>query len=405
MQYAFILGREPALSIAELVSRLQADDLGFDPKTAVYSPAVMIAEVSKPLDVAWFNTLGGSIKMAQVLHESQALEDDLYEALSGLGEGSIDFGVSLYSLESQPSRPFRSLERGMKALSLTLKKRLKASGRSARVVLGEGAALSSVQVSKNGLIGRGAEMLILFGEKRVVIARTIVVQAFEHFSERDFGRPGRDAKSGMLPPKLARMMVNIAGGPKNEALADPFCGSGTVLSEAAVLGYRDLVASDISPRAVADTDQNLAWTIKQSGLHNLKTNIFEADVRHLPSKLPTSSVTTIVSEPFLGPPMQGDESDQKIHFVHLELMGLYRRAFEAFAKILKRDGVVVFVFPFFGSKHVSILREIEALGFKAEAILPGKAAEALGLKTPVGLSYKREDQKVGRDIYRFRFVK
>ena len=128
-----------------------------------------------------------------------------------------------------------------------------------------------------------------------------------------------------------------------------------------------------------------------------------ADVKDLPAKLGPGSVSTIVCEPFLGPPLKGDESDQKIHFIYLELMGLYRRAFDAFSKILKPGGKVVFVFPFFGNKHVNILRELEDYGFRAEGLLPGMAVTALNVRSSTGLVYKRPDQKVGRDIFRFRY--
>lgn len=404
MKYAFVLGREPGLSTAEIIATLKAADVGFDQKKAIYSASIMVAETEKPLNAAFFHTLGGSIKMAEVLGVSDKnLEDDLFNVLSGMGSAtSLDFGISLYSTEPVLSKNYRSLEFGLKALSLTLKKRLKESGRSIRVVLNDAPALSSVQVDKNRLIDKGGEIILLIGQGAARIARTIAVQAFEDFSERDFGRPAADAKSGMLPPKLARMMVNIASASKNETLHDAFCGSGTILTEAATLGFKQLSGSDISERAVADTTKNLEWILSQRGL-SATANVFHSDVKHLPEKMPKASVGAIVSEPYLGPPLRGGESDQKIHFEYLELMGLYRRAFDAFSKVLKPGAKVVFVFPVFGNKHVNILRELEDYGFRAEGLLPSAAVMALNLKSSTGLLYKRPDQKVGRDIFRFRF--
>jgi len=402
MQYAFVLGREPAISTAELISALNAADAGFDAKTSVFTPAVMIATVEKQLDAEFFHRLGGSIKMARVVKESQEIDKDLLKLLAGAaGETNLDFGLSLYDMGAEPARA-RMFGKWLKPLSLELKKELKASGLSVRAVLAEGLALSSVQVDKNKLVGKGAEFLILAGPRTTWLARTIAVQAFEDFSERDFGRPKADAKSGMLPPKLARMMVNIAAGPQTEALLDPFCGSGTVLNEAATLGYRAIIGSDISEKAVSDTKANFAWLAKERGL-KVRFDAFVSDVKNLPEKIEPGSVSTIVCEPYLGPPLKGGESDQKIHFEYLELMGLYRRAFDAFSKILKPGGKVVFVFPFFGNKHVNILRELEDYGFRAEGLLPGMAVTALNARSSTGLVYKRPDQRVGRDIFRFRF--
>ncbi len=131
-------------------------------------------------------------------------------------------------------------------------------------------ALSSVTVAKNGLTNRGREFLIspLFkegagGGQRYSLAKTEAVQPFEQFSARDFGRPGRDDLSGMLPPKLAMIMINLAQTSLNSILLDPFCGSGTILSEALLLGYKNLIGSDISEKAVEDTKINIDWIAKE----------------------------------------------------------------------------------------------------------------------------------------------
>ena len=86
------------------------------------------------------------------------------------------------------------------------------------------------------------------------------MQPFKDLSRLDFGRPARDDFSGMLPPKLAQIMINLAQVQNPEALIiDPFCGSGTILSEALLMGYKDLLGSDISPKAIADTYKNISW--------------------------------------------------------------------------------------------------------------------------------------------------
>ena len=175
------------------------------------------------------------------------------------------------------------------------KKRLKEGERSVRAVLGDAPALTSVQVDKNKLIEKGGELLLIVGQGALRIAKTVAVQAYEDFSARDFGRPAHDAKSGMLPPKLARMMVNLSGAPKDEPLLDAFCGSGTILTEAADLGYRQLVGSDISEKAVADTKTNCAWIVRERNFQGVNLNVFTSDVKDLPSKLPDGAVSAIVS--------------------------------------------------------------------------------------------------------------
>jgi tRNA G10 N-methylase Trm11 len=59
---------------------------------------------------------------------------------------------------------------------------------------------------------------------------------------------------GMLPPKLARMMINLTK--NNTAIYDPFCGLGTVLIEALHMGRIHILASDISEAMVSATEKN-----------------------------------------------------------------------------------------------------------------------------------------------------
>ncbi len=402
MKYAFILGREAALSTAELLTMAKSRGIEVNLKASIFSPAVAVLDVSSAMKEDFFHALGGSIKMGEVVAvcTAEELEDALAAQIEGLARESVDFGLSFYGLGPN----VRQDDRAAKILPLVVKKRVKNAGMSVRVVLPkEGSGLTSVQVDKNNLITKGAEYLILGGEGRKLIARTMAVQAFEEFSARDYDRPGVDAKSGMLPPKLARLMINLAGAP-SKTILDPFCGSGTVLMEASLLGWKNVLGSDVSQRAVDDSQKNMAW-LKQFGgpTTGVHTEVHLSDVKDIPKLFKPASIDAIVSEPFLGPPLRGDESDQKIHFIYLELMGLYRRAFDAFAKVLKPGAPVVFVFPVFGNKHINLLREFEPLGFKAEALMPGATATSLGLITPVGLMYKRPDAKVAREIFRFRF--
>ncbi|RLI06861.1 hypothetical protein DRO32_04930 [Candidatus Bathyarchaeota archaeon] len=50
-----------------------------------------------------------------------------------------------------------------------------------------------------------------------------------------------------MMPKLARCMVNLARARPGELILDPFCGTGSILVEAGLLGCR-ILGSDISPR-------------------------------------------------------------------------------------------------------------------------------------------------------------
>ena len=118
--------------------------------------------------------------------------------------------------------------------------------------------LSSVVVEQNKLTtAQGAEIVIVQFDKKLFLGKTIAVQPFKELSFRDYGRPARDDYSGMLPPKLAQIMLNLSGAKPADTILDPFCGSGTILTEAMLMGYQDLVGSDVSSKAIEDTGKNI----------------------------------------------------------------------------------------------------------------------------------------------------
>ena len=93
---------------------------------------------------------------------------------------------------------------------------------------------------------------------------------------------GREVeRSGALRPTVAAAMVSLAG-EANGILLDPCCGSGTILSEAAAVGWTDPQGGDIDPEAVEIASRNVPTSI-----------IKQWDVRRL--DLPDSAVSAVVS--------------------------------------------------------------------------------------------------------------
>jgi len=81
-----------------------------------------------------------------------------------------------------------------------------------------------------------------------------------------------------LKPKIARVMVNLTGIKKGEAIIDPFCGTGGLLLEAALIGCR-VEGVDINERMVVACRKNLdSYGIK-------KYNIYDGDATELKQRL------------------------------------------------------------------------------------------------------------------------
>ena len=386
----FLLGREPLLSAAELFSLLEiknSRDIEYRAPFLIYSGSI---------ENNFIGRLGGTIKtgteIGAFFSENELLET-LKNDLAG-SSGKIVFGISLYSKNANA----RVVENWGKKL----KKELKAGGRSVRYVFNKETTLSSVTVEKNGLVRNGREFIIREDDGKFSVATTTSVQPFESFGARDFGRPGRDSESGMLPPKLALMLFNLAKLEPNETLLDPFCGSGTIISEALLQGHKNIIGSDLSEKAIFDSQKNIDWLkTAHPEIRNASIQIEVGDVTKIGEHIKNGSIGAIVTEPYLGKPLRGNEPEAEIQTQANELASLYTEAFGQFKKILRPGGRVVFIIPQFITRASPIVisdkfvQVANKLGFTAEKLLPEK------IFTSNFILYRRSDQRVGREIWKF----
>lgn len=371
MQCVFILGSHPILSHAELSAVLDVEVERRD--------TLAFAELPDDFDVqALMERLGGTIKIAKFLGDfsEDAMVDHLFERMDT--ETKFHFGFSIYPAEAdvQTKNDWKKVQQ----MGLKLKRALKQNNISARYVQSKEVVLSSVIVHKERLLKNGAEILLLKGRNGMQYARTIAVQPFQNFSKRDFGRPSRDSRSGMLPPKLARMMVNIAAPAKRDVIIDPFCGSGTILQEALLLGFKNVIGSDKSEKAVKDSLKNLEW-LKLGPIP-----VHESAAEQLINKkiLDKMSVDRIIFEGYLGPP---SSKSSHLAATQQEMQRLYANVFPILAGVLKPGGKIVAALPFWNKRD-------EEKHLDLDTIVGGAGLHM----TAEPLLYRRPQSTVGREI-------
>src|SRR3989339_51929 len=396
MLYLFILGREPLLSLAEINSVLKKEKINFSLKA--WATPFCVIESESILDVPFLmQELGGTIKISLVFNQIETTpemsSEKLAEAIKektlpllkekGAGNKKVFFGLSFYNHRTIKKNPSKFL----KNLGLEIKNTLEKNGIKSRLVTSNEDNLSSVTVKMNKLLSpRGAEIILADDEKNIWLAETKAVQPFDKFSERDFGRPGRDVFSGMLPPKLAKIMINLAETIKTAKLLDPFCGSGTILTEAGLMNYKNLFGSDNSPKAITDTEKNLAWG---GGRAEIKV----CDAQKL-SECFQQKFEAIITEPFLGPPLRGGENKDQLLQTRKQLTDLYSSSLKEFHKILTDGGTVVMIWPIIGEVNLPLKEKLKGIGWQIIPLLE-KTAFTEEQKT---ISYFRPEQKVKREI-------
>lgn len=402
MKYIFILGRNPALSIAELYAKFP------ETRFEYLCPEAMIIDSQEPFDgKRLMHELGGTIKIGEYIGESDSveIEDFVFEYLENSAAGKkIFFGISLYGKNPNGVNA--------RALGGELKTRLKVAGIRARWVVSSEPILSSVVVARNKLLTRGAEFLLIPNKNKIAIGRTLAVQEFEDLSYRDFGRPAREMEVGLMPPKVARIMLNMAGVSKSAKILDPFCGFGTVATEAMIMGYKNIYASDLEEAMISGAKKNIEW-VKRFFPETVaaEVKVFPSPAEKVSAHFKKREIDAIVTEPYLGPIQRNVLDEVAAQKRAGELGKIYVESLRDWEKMLKPGGRVVMIFPSFqtrsGFVSIPVAEELKKLPYDILPPLPDEATRLPYIKiTPQGgLIYERPGQKVRREVFVLRLTK
>ena len=278
-KYIAILGRQPRISLAELEAL-------FDGVRQI-SPTLAEFESIKTPDI---RRLGGTLKIAEPINLEKFLEELPKE-------GKITIGVSDFTPKTTPY-----LAQGE---ALKMKRRLIKAGHSVRVIPNKTAVLSSATSLHNHLFTATKIELLKYKHN---FYRVVQLSNLEDYTKRDQKRPARDAKVGMLPPKLAQILINLCGDlPKGARVLDPFCGTGVLLQEATLMGYTPY-GTDVSERMVEYTERNLEWLLRQEQNH-VTPVISQGDATSFQW---TPPIAAVACETYLGPPMSTPPIDIKL---------------------------------------------------------------------------------------------
>ncbi len=405
-QSVLILGRQPALGMAEAESLFGADKL-----TPLGTQAVVVD--LPPADLP-FGRMGGSTRVAKLLTylpytDWQKIEVYLAQELPKhtccLPEGKVRLGLSAYGLQVNVRR--------LNATGLSLKKVVKnpptgTDGRSVRVVPNNAIELNTAQVIHNQLTGpTGMELLLIRDGDRTALAQTVSVQDIAAYAARDQARPARDAKVGMLPPKLAQIIINLAGKhvlpqhaladpahPVNKTLQassvlDPFCGTGVLLQEALLMGYQ-AHGTDLEPRMIDYSQKNLDWL---SSIYNLKPNTYTLSVGDATSYQWDVPVDIIACETYLGRPFASEPKPEVLREVMQDVDTIHRKFLQNVAHQTKPGFRMCIAVPAWktksGFKHLPMLDNLENLSYTRISFVHLDTRD---------LIYHRENQVVAREL-------
>ncbi len=385
--YFFVLGTNHSLCKIDIVNQLIKQKLDFE----IIEASEEMLLVSTPQELL-INQLGSSAKIGEVFRIYEKNDFSANALKKEFGQGKL--GVSIYNVGGK----------------LQLLDKIFRQTRSLGSVREKGRILSTVTVDRNNLLQNGMELVIGVGSKAVYLAKTLAIQDYQSYSLRDYGRPDRDSHSGMIPPKLAKIMINLANKDQQNLIIDPFCGSGTILQELVLLGYKNILGSDLSQKAITDSQKNLTWLFEE---YKLKKDVFNiellvADVKNLSLKL-KQKPGAIITEPYLGTSGARHLFPEQIKKEIKTLSDLYLAAFLEFKKICAKNCPLVIIFPIFRFKSLffklEILDQLKQMGFETKDFLISKPKGEGLLKLQItprnSIVYFRPGQNVSREIFIF----
>src|SRR3990170_1244300 len=423
----FIPGKNWRLSLAEIAAffearniRLEVDvfsreffavnieEKGYALTVADLGGIIKIGTVSKNLDTELLHeAFCQKNKQAKTLLEKELTQNSLIDGMLEKASGKYMFGVSIYCAEE----PLRHFSRSMQRFAgSSIKKALAAQGKKSEFMgfakTREYPQLTHVEVLKKGLVENKAEGLLCIGRKQTWLATTVAVHNPFEFQKRDVGKPNQ-RKIFAIPPRLARIMVNLAQCVPGKVFLDPFCGVGTILQEA-LLAKAKAVGIDLNPWCVKAARENLEWLKHEYELQRAEFRVLEGDARNLTSKI--GQVDCIATEPDLGPALRDVPTTPYAWKIIDKLEPLFVSFLGEVFKILRKDGRLVIVTPYFRTRSGKVVtmpigeRALEVgfkivHPFKEEVFVEGNSAKYLTVtKSIVDVA---ERHITGREIHIF----
>lgn len=388
MKYVAIAGRQPLISLAE-IQALYDKAARLVGKKLVFFEINEDGEENISPDV---NRLGGSLKLGRFF-DTDFSKLAIFLATAH-PEGKITLGISDFSKQKKSGLA--------KQKSMELKRNLAKMGRSVRVITSNEPEISSATAHHNQLGEKAGCFEIFLIDREIYLS--LGTQNITAYTERDQARPARDAKVGMLPPKLAQILINLCGKlPEEARVLDPFCGTGVVLQEAAIMGYVPY-GTDLNERMVEYSKKNLSWLFNERNQKRFKIlpdlilkkdQILNAiSVGDATSFTWEGEIDAVAFEGYLGAPMSKSPVDIKFKTEKAKCREIAMGFLKNITPQIKSGTPVVMALPAWLRENgkyagLNILDEIQEMGYNFEKFQDLSQSDLL---------YYREGQIVAREI-------
>ncbi|MDD5331292.1 MAG: DNA methyltransferase [Candidatus Nanoarchaeia archaeon] len=345
--YIFVLGRDPEISLEEIKRYLESRRYDF--KIKEYNKKIALVSVDH-LKNKIIGDLGGTLKIAEVFNIK-----DL-----DINQDEIKYGFSVYG------------SKGITKIKNELKNYFKKQ--KTKVIIKNpkmGETFSPSEFKGN---------FIEFVVYNNYLAKTILVSNPKDYGNRDDKKPYFD-RLKVTSIRLTKILINLSGVKENETLLDPFCGTGTILQEALLMGINGY-GIEKDHRTFEGCKTNLNWFKKA---FNVKNNfeVFHGDAREATKFI--DKVDVVVTEPFLGPFFKQYPSETQAMKIKNELTRLYFDTLRELKGMTKKR--IIFISPIIPFKKGHAKPDMESILSK------------LRIKVEKKFLYQVQGNIIDREIY------
>lgn len=333
-----------------------------------------------------FSRLGGIYKIVEITSENESIEK-LYKNIKQNNEffwleEKARWCLSYYSVKKTDNIIYKKMS---EYLNEEISKLVKKNKQIKNDIVEDNFREISVNKIKNI-----TEIILAYDGKKFYLGKTKIVFNSTDYIKRDLSRPFQDS-SISISPRIARILVNLLGLKNNQTVLDPFCGTGTFLIEASILGL-NVIGTDKRKECVYGTRKNLQWINKNQ--KKMNSNIMINDAEKLVN-FSKKSIDGIVTEPILLPNLKRHPNERKTKELLKITQKTYVKAMISMNRILRENGRLVIVTPRVKTNRgkfisLDILYMIKESGFRFNRIHKNNQ--------PIIVKYSKE-QKIIREVW------
>jgi len=337
--YLFLFGRDPELSKLELVMYLRQKKINY--KSTHCTDKYILLDFLDKKEISsteMMINLGGITRITKIYYSSDVIDVSFSDKLEIDLPKKLNYSISTFNIDRDEFEEIQDVLKtrfkSEKAKAVYKKPKIHKKGEKNTIVNPND--FFSWKLDENGF-----ELFVLKLKDSSIYYFGITEACFNPKVNiiKDNQRP---AKKELYSTsfRLAKILVNLLGMPKNSKMLDPFCGAGTFLIEGLCAGY-DVIGVDLNEEMVDSARKNVEWAVKKYSLKN-NYKIINGDSTSIFVKADGA-----VFEPYMGPFLNKLPEENRASQLISQLNGLYLRLFGNLTRVIPRFGRVVCIFPEF----------------------------------------------------------